>query len=273
MITTQSIVDLYRRTATRLPADVVDALADSLGKADTKVAKDVLSRIMENTEKAAKASRPICQDTGTPIFYVRYGRGQTQEGLRKVIEEATGIATADVPLRPNAVDPLTGKNVGNRPIIHFEESSGLEKPEIELMLKGGGSENVSAIYHLPDRNLGADRDMDGVSKCILDAVFRAQGKGCPPYVVGVAIGGNAEEVAHLSKKQLLRGLDDSNENEKLDAFEKDMLKRVNCLGIGPLGLGGKATALSVKAASAHRHPASFFVSVSFSCWCLRRQRL
>ena len=152
-----------------------------------------------------------------------------------------------------------------KPQSYFEAS--------DLIMKGGGSENVSKIYFLPDKELGADRDLRGVEKCIIDAVFKAQGKGCPPYIIGVALGGTLEAVAYLSKKQLLRNIQDNNEDKELDIFEKEVLENINKLNIGPLGLGGKTTALAVKINSSYRHPASFFVGVSFGCWCLRRQSL
>ena len=219
----------------------------------------------------AKAEqKPICQDTGVPVFYISRPKDCSEVELRGVVEDATVIATKEVPLRPNALDSLSNKNLGNKPVVHFEES---EKLGITLLLKGGGSENVSSIYSLPDKSIGAERNLDGVKKCVLDTVFRAQGKGCPPYIIGVAVGGSIEDVAFLSKKQLLRKINERSQNAELAAFEKDVLSDVNKLGIGPLGLGGKTTALAVKAASVARHPASFFAGVSIGCWCLRRQSL
>jgi len=203
----------------------------------------------------------------TCLFQVK---DYSQSELKKIINEATEIATKEIPLRPNAVDSLTGESGGNKALIHFEEGNELK---IDLMLKGGGSENISKIYHLPDKELDAHRNLDGVRKCILDAVFKAQGKGCPPYVVGVAIAGTIEEAAYLSKKQLLRKLNDDNSNKELDDFEKETLKRVNKLSIGTLGLGKGETVLSIKAASSYRHPASFVVGISVGCWCSRRASL
>lgn len=201
---------------------------------------------------------------------MKYPKKYSQKELERIINKATIIATREIPLRPNAVDSLTEKNLGNRPAIYFKES---EKFEIDLMLKGGGSENVSTIYQLPNQEIKAARNLNGVRKCILEAVFRAQGKGCPPYIIGVATGGSIEEVAHLSKKQLLRKINDVNPNSVLRNFEKKALNEVNQLNIGPLGLGGKTTALSIKIECGPRHPASFFVGISIGCWCLRRQKL
>jgi fumarate hydratase class I len=264
----QEIVELYRKTATELPEDIVLALKDAL-RQERGIAKNVLENIINNTKKARLERRPICQDTGTPIFYIKHSK--TRKKMIDIINKATKIATKKIPLRPNAVDPITGKVFGNRPIIHFDESG--ESKKVDLMLKGGGSENISCIYQLPSIDLNAERNLDGVRKCVLDAVFRAQGKGCPPYIIGVAIGGQIEEVAYLAKKQLLRKLDDCNKIKELDEFESTVLNDINKLGIGPLGLGGRTTALGVKIISTWRHPASFFVGISFGCWCLRRQSL
>ncbi|MFH1586265.1 MAG: fumarate hydratase [Candidatus Diapherotrites archaeon] len=265
----EEITELYRKTATELPKDVFSAL-EMAKESEDGGGKEILSKILENSNMAKTSSKPICQDTGIPIFYVKRPADKSEKELREIIGEATIAATEEIPLRPNAVDSLTDKNLGNKPIIHFKES---DKLEIGLILKGGGSENVSAIYKLPDSNLNAGRNLDGVRRVVLDTVFRAQGKGCPPYFVGVAIAGSMEEAMHLSKKQLLRNLDDVNSNPELKNFEENVLGEINELGIGPLGLGGKATALGVKAATAPRHPASFFVGISIGCWCMRRQSL
>lgn len=266
----KEIVNLYIRTATELLEDITSALEKAKVKENNRISKKALLIILENINKAKSQRKPICQDTGAPIFYIEYPKTYSQKYLKKIINEATTIATKKIPLRSNEVDSLTNKILKNKPVIYFEESN---KLRIDLMLKGGGSENVSAIYQLPNKEINASRDLDGVKKCILDAVFEAQGKGCPPYILGVAIGGNIEQVAHLSKKQLLRKINDVNYNLRLRDFERKLLKEINKLNIGPLGLGGKTTALSVKIASASRHPASFFVGISVGCWCLRRQKL
>ncbi len=266
----KGIISLYRKAATELPKDITVALEKAKEEENNKIGKEILTKILDNINKANAESKPICQDTGIPFFYIRHPKDYSQEELRKIINDATLVATEEIPLRPNAVDCLTDENLGNKPIIYFEES---EELEIDLMLKGGGSENVSAIYQLPNNEINAERNLDGVRKCILDAIFKAQGRGCPPYIIGVAIGGSIEEVAHLSKKQLLRKIEDENPISGLRDFEKNVLDDVNQLGIGPLGLGGKMTALGIKITSAPRHPATFFVGISIGCWCLRRQSL
>jgi fumarate hydratase, class I len=264
------IIGLYRKAATELPPDIAAALEKAEKAEDNILGKEILAKILENIGLAGNEAKPLCQDTGIPLFYVKYPSQYSQKELAEIIQKATDIATEEVPLRPNAVDCLNGANIGNKPVIHFEEG---DKLEIELMLKGGGSENVSAVYQLPNSALNAHRNLDGVRKCILDAVYKAQGKGCPPYIIGCAIGGSIEEVAHNAKKQLLWKIGTKNDYDELAELEEKTLDEINSLGIGPLGLGGRTTALAVHIDSGVRHPASYFVGISIGCWCLRRASL
>jgi fumarate hydratase class I len=266
MLTEEKVGDLYRKASTELPSDVVRGLETAKGNEKGR-AKEILGKILENVSLARRGSRPICQDTGTPVFYVKRDAKQSESEIRGIIERATAKATSSIPLRHNAVDSVPGIVSGNSPLIHFEESDSFG---IDLLMKGGGSENVSRIYSLPDSELKAKRDLGGVRKCILDSIVKAQGKACPPYILGVALGGSLEEVAHLSKKQLLRDLNDVNGDSELEKFEKETLQEINKLGIGPSGLGGETTALAVKVTKSPRHPASFFVGIAFGCWALRR---
>lgn len=267
MIDKEKIIELYRECATVIPSDIEDGIKKALDNESEESSKEVLRTIIENINLAKYDSKPICQDTGTPYFYVQSDGSWDQVEINRMIEDATEEATKSIPLRPNAVGIIGGKNIGNKAIIHYEKS---DKNKVQLLMKGGGSENISKIYSLPDIDLKANRDMDGVKRCVLDAVFKAQGKGCPPYIIGVAIGGNIEQVAALSKKQLLKKIDDSNKDEELLKMEKYLMSEINRFGIGPLGLGGKTTAIGVKIAVDYRHPASYFVGVSFGCWALRR---
>lgn len=267
MLSEKDVFELYRKASVELPSDVVEGL-ERAKENEKGRSKEILEKILENVSIAKRNSKPICQDTGIPIFYVKNDGKQSEKEIGEIIDQATKKATDEIPLRPNAIDSISGKVSGNKPVIHFEES---DKFGIDLLMKGGGSENVSRIYSLPDERLGANRDIKGVRKCVLDAVIKAQGKGCPPYILGIATGGSLEEVAHLSKRQLLRKLNDENDDSELKKFEKELLQEINKLGIGPSGLGGKTTALAVKAAKSYRHPASFFVGISFGCWAHRRQ--
>lgn len=272
------IIELYRKVATSLPPDVEDALKSACSRelADSRAASS-LSIILENVKRARETARPICQDTGVPVFYVKVPFGLSQNELKQTIIDATREATQKVPLRPNAVDIITEKNSGDNtgeglPIIYLEETTG-SSLIIDLMLKGGGCENAGQTYKLPMEELGAQRSFEGVRICVLDAVHKAQGRGCPPYVIGVGIGAAKDQVTRLAKEQLMRKLTDTNKIDELARLETQLLQELNELGIGAIGLGGKITALGVKIGVNHRHPASYFIDVSFGCWAMRRGRL
>ncbi len=272
------VVELYRKVATSLPPDVEEAVKAALSREkEGSPATSCLSVMLENIRLARETVRPICQDTGVPVFYVKVPLGLSQRDLRETIIDATRVATVKVPLRPNAVDVLTDENSGDNtgagfPIVYIEETDG-NTLLIDLMLKGGGCENVGRTYKLPLEDLNAQRDLDGVRKCVLHTVQKAQGKGCPPYVIGVGVGAAKDQVTALARKQLMRKLGDGNKIGDLSALEERILKEVNEMGIGPQGLGGGTTALGVKIGINHRHPASYFVDVSVGCWATRRGRL
>jgi fumarate hydratase class I len=276
---TDDFLELIRRTSTDLPPDVEKALvAARQGEAPGSAASNALGSILENVALARRDSSPICQDTGTPIFTVRHPAGWSTRDLRQQIRKAVALATTRAYLRPNAVDSLSGKNSGDNlgdnafPTIHFEEVEG-ETLTVDLMLKGGGCENVGAQYSLPHAALGAGRDLEGVRRVALDAVHQAQGQGCAPGVLGIAIGGDRGSSYLASKEALLRPLDDLNPDPALAELETRLVRQANELGIGPMGFGGRTTVLGVKAGSLHRLPASFFVSVSYMCWAHRRRRM
>jgi len=270
-----ALVELVRRAATDLPADMEKALAEAKGREEPgSAAEGALDTILRNVEMARAHSTPICQDTGTPIFEVYYPVGVSTRILADQIRQAVATATERAYLRPNAVDSLTGKNSGDNtgedfPTVHFHE---WDNPAIrvDLLLKGGGCENVSTQYKLPDARLKAGRDLDGVRRVVLDAVHQAQGKGCAPGVLGVAIGGDRGSSYVKSKQLLFRQLDDDNPDEQLAALEDQLYEETNALGIGPMGFGGKTTVLGVKVGTQHRLPASYFVSVAYMCWANRR---
>jgi len=273
-----TVVELYRKAAASLPFDVAAALEHAYKKEKKgSRAEAALSLILDNIQRAGETGRPICQDTGVPTFFIEAPPGLSHLKLKKTITAATRIATKKIPLRPNAVDILTDKNSGDNtgigfPVFYFEESKG-STLRIDLMLKGSGSENIGQLYKLPIEELRAERDLEGVRKCVLDAVYKAQGKGCPPYIIGVGIGAAKDQVSKLSKEQLLRKLEDTNKYTVLSQLEKKLLVDINRLGIGPLGFGGNITALGVKIGVNHRHPAAYFVDVSVSCWADRRATL
>lgn len=276
---TEPILELIRLTATNLPPDVEAGLRDALEQEEKgSAARGALETILKNVEMARENSTPICQDTGTPIFYVNYPEGWSTRRLREQIKSAVAQATKMAYLRPNAVDSLSGVNSGDNigdehfPTIHFEEVEG-DELQIDLMLKGGGCENVGAQYSLPNNELGAGRDLAGVRKVALDAVQKAQGKGCAPGILGIAIGGDRGSSFVASKEVLLRQLDDSNPDPEMDSLEQQLTEESNQLGIGPMGFGGQTTVLGTKITSKHRLPASYFVSVSYMCWAYRRRQM
>jgi fumarate hydratase class I len=272
---TAHFLELIRRASTSLPPDVVEALRRGIENEEPgSTAASTLGLLLENSQKAKEAETPICQDTGALYFFIEYGPDYRQSQLIEAIEAATAEATARYYLRPNAVDSITGKNSGNNlgagaPNFQFTErdENGLR---VKLLLKGGGSENVCAQYKLPDGRLKAGRDLDGVRKCVVDAVFQAQGKGCSPGIMGVGIGGNRDSSYGVAKKQLLRDLGDVNVDPELADLEKRLMSELNLLGIGPMGLGGKTTVIGVKAGQLHRLPACFFVSIAYLCWAARK---
>jgi fumarate hydratase class I len=276
---TEPILELVRLAATDLPPDVEIALRESVEREEPgSAARGALETIIKNVEMARANATPICQDTGTPIFYVYYPEGWSTRKLRAQIETAVVSATENAYLRPNSVDSLTGANSGNNlggdyfPSIHFEEVEG-ETLTIDLMLKGGGCENVGAQYALPNTQLGAGRDLAGVRKVALDAVHKAQGKGCAPGILGIAVGGDRGSSYYASKEALFRQLDDENEVPELADLEDRLTEEANQMGIGPMGFGGNTTVLGTKITTLNRLPASYFVSVSYMCWAYRRRRL
>ena len=276
---TPQIIELIRRLSTDLPPDVEASLTAALEREDPgSAARGALETILKNVKLARQNATPICQDTGTPIFYVSYPAGWSTRLLRQQIQSAVAEATRLSYLRPNAVDSLTGKNSGDNlggdhfPSIHFTEVEG-EALIMEALLKGGGCENVGAQYSLPNTPLGAGRDLAGVRKVVLDAVFKAQGKGCAPGVLGVAIGGDRGTSYAASKEVLNRPLDQPSPDPQLAALEERLTDEANQLGIGPMGFGGATTVLGTKITSLHRLPASYFVSVSYMCWAYRRRKM
>jgi len=274
-----SMLELITKTATTLPADVRRAIATALEQEEPGTrAAQALAIIATNVDMACQTEGPICQDTGMPTFEIKVPVGVNQIVLKQQILEAIAEATRLGKLRPNSVDSLTGKNSGTNlgpgtPIIHFEQWENDEEIEVRLILKGGGCENQNAQYSLPCElpHLGrADRNLDGVRKCILHAIWQAQGQGCSAGAVGVCIGGDRASGYHHAKLQLFRPLDDVNPDPDLARLEEYILKAANTLNIGTMGFGGRVTLIGCKIGALNRLPASFFVSVAYDCWAFRR---
>jgi fumarate hydratase class I len=274
--TLDSLLELIRVTSTVIPDDIQKVILDALQKEESNTTAEYAMQIIKaNIELAKKKSQPLCQDTGTVIFYVYHPAGFHQNKFADLIKKSVITATKKGYLRQNSVDSLTGENAGTNigpghPSIHFVEHN-KNTVEVKLMLKGGGCENVGAQYSLPYGPLDAGRDLDGVRKVILDTVVKAQGKGCGPGVLGVCIGGDRGDSYLASKKQFFRFLNDKNPHKDLAKLEDEIVHTCNKLGIGPMGFGGKTTLIGCKITTLNRLPASFFVSVSYMCWAFRRQ--
>lgn len=273
-----NILELIRRTSAFLPSDVegVIALQRTLEKSGSK-SEFALEMVQQNIGIAKAKSLPICQDTGTINFYIETPLGVDQQVLAELAREAVVEATDRGYLRQNSVDSISGKNSGNNlgpgsPVFHWEQTT---KPNIDirLILKGGGCENMSAQYSLPVEIQGqrADRNLAGVRACILDAVWKAQGKGCGPGFLGVCIGGDRASGYEFAKRQLLREVDDIPPDPQLAELEQTIMQEANSLEIGPMGFSGKFTVASCKIGAINRLPASFFVSIAYMCWAYRRR--
>ena len=273
-----SMVELIARTSTDLPPDVRKAMGLALRSEEPATrAGQALTIIAQNIDQAASCEGPICQDTGMPTFEIKVPVGANQIWMKAQIKAAIAEATRRGKLRPNSVDSITGENSGDNlgpgtPIVHFEQWE-QDAIEVKLILKGGGCENTNAQYALPTEldHLGrADRSLEGVRKCILHAVWKAQGKGCAPGAVGVCVGGDRTSGYLHAKEQLFRTLDDRNPDPRLAAIEDAVMDAANQLTVGPMGFGGHTSLIGCKIGALNRLPASFFVSVAYDCWAFRR---
>ena len=267
------IAELIRKTSSTLPDDALKALKAAMRREEKgSSARMVLKTLVDNAMLAARNGTPMCQDTGTLTFFVdeRLRTSVTPAAVKRAVAQATRKGW----LRRNTIDSVTGRSIDSNvcegaPVIHYVAREG-KNPTVTLLMKGGGSENMSRQYSLPDASLGAGRDLEGVRRCILDAVHKAQGYGCAPGILGVCVGGDRTGGYEEAKHQLLRKLDDRNCCDELARLERRVLKEANALGIGPMGLGGRTTLLGVKIGSRPRVPASFFVTVAYLCWAARR---
>lgn len=278
MRTLERIVGLIHETSCSIPDDVERAVKAARRREERGTSADVvLGTILDNVRLARQKGTPLCQDTGTLTFFVdeRLRRCVTPDLLKRAVARATQAGY----LRKNTIDSLTGKSYDDNcadgaPVVHYTEKRGA-RPSVTLLMKGGGSENMSRQYSLPDSALGAGRDLAGVRACLLDAVVKTQGYGCAPGILGVCIGGDRATGFETAKEQVLRALDRSGESDDptLRKLERQILREANSLGIGPMGLGGKTTLLGVRIASRPRVPASFFVTVAYLCWAARRRTI
>ena len=262
--------NILKQAVIYLPEDVKQALKKAYAEETSETGKTQLKAILDNIELAEKYQAPVCQDTGTIIFYVKAGaKAKDLDKIEEALTNATRRATKEVPLRPNSVDPFTQKNSGDNtgryiPFLHWEIVPG-DSLELTVMTKGGGSENVCVTGMLVP-----GEGIKGLKKFVVDAVISAGAKPCPPNILGVAIGGGADIAMKLAKKTLLKPLNEPNQDPEIAKLEKEIFEAANMTGIGPMGLGGKTTVLGVHVDYAFRHPASFPAAVAFNCWAARR---
>ena len=274
----EQLLSLVVKTSIDLPHDVETALERALTLSENGSGEaSALRTMLSNAAMAREKRMPICQDTGTLMFVVEASSTLKRKAFQEAAEWAVAEATRLGVLRQNCVNSLTGKNTGNNlgigsPVVHWHETDGAVS-RVTLMLKGGGSENMGIQYSLPDSTLGAGRNLEGVRRCVLDAVHRAQGQGCAPGILGVCIGGDRATGYVESKLQLLRKIGERSPEPELAELEERLLKEANSLGIGAMGFGGRTTLLDVFIGWRCRLPASYFVSISYMCWCCRRQTM
>jgi fumarate hydratase class I len=275
---TELLTELIRRTTSMLPEDIEQALRTAASQEEPgSQAALFLNAILANIAMAREQSIPLCQDTGTLTFFWKVPRRTDTLALEEAAKEAVKIATQKGWLRQNTIETLSGKSIATNvcagaPVNHFEQHAS-DDLEVWLMQKGGGSENMSLQFSLPDSECGAGRDLAGVRTCLLHAAWKAQGFGCAPGILGVCIGADRGEGFLHAKQQLLRPLTDTNPDPDLAALETRCLNEINQLNIGPMGMGGKTTLLGVKINAAPRLPASYFVTVAYMCWVCRRRGL
>ncbi len=267
------LVAALKQAATLLPQDVVNALQAARARETSSMGAAQLDAILENVAVARDGSIPMCQDTGIQTFFVEAGVDSPfLKDLKGWISEAVVQATADIPLRPNTVDPFTGKNPGDNsglfmPPINWELIDG-DSVLISVLPKGGGSENMSTL-----KMLSPGVGIKGIKKAVVEHIVSCQGKPCPPTIVGLGIGAGADIAMKLGKKAVLREIGSQNANSEAAGLERELLELLNMTGVGPMGVGGETTCLAVHVEYAHRHPASLPLGILVQCWADRRARV
>jgi fumarate hydratase subunit alpha len=250
----------YREAVIRLPPDVLRVIRKAAASETNPVAQGEFANILKNIAEAERLGVPLCQDTGVPVVYLTIPPDvPLTRDLYEGVAEGVRRATREIPLRPNVVDPLSRHNTGDNtgqgmPAIHVQPG---DKFTVTVLPKGAGAENVSAITMLlPSHQYG-------IEGFIVETLLHAEGRPCPPVVLGVGIGSTFDGAAALAKEALLQPVDE------MTAYEQKICTSVNLLGIGPMGLGGDTTALAVKVKTAACHTASLPVAVNVQCWAHR----
>ena len=266
------MIEGLEKSVTELPKDVIEALRKATTK-EKDPGKIQLKAILKNIEIASKEKIPMCQDTGIMTFYIEAGAEfKYFSSLKKILNNAVEKATKEIPLRPNTVNPFTHENPGNNtgrhiPYINWNIVKGSECT-IHILPKGGGSENMSALWMLTP-----GEGFDEAKNLIVEHIKKAGGKPCPPTIVGIGIGGGADICMNLAKKALLRKIGERHKERKIAKLEEELIKLINKTGVGPMGMGGVTTVLDVHIEYAYRHPASFPVGLVLQCWAHRRKTI
>lgn len=275
MITEETISavasELLHRATVMLPSRVKEAVLQVYERETSQQARLQLRTILDNISIAEKCDVCVCQDTGVPLFYVKIGNGALVKGdIREAISQGTKLATEKIPLRQNVIHPLTKRNSGTNtgwgmPYVHFEIEPDLDYVEVTALPKGFGSEAKTSLMYI-----ATSEDIElGLTKCLLDTVLSAMGEPCPPYIIGIGLGGTADIATWLAKKAFLRPLGTFNPDPLVAKLEVGLLDAVNRTGIGTMGVGGSVTALGVHIEFCGTHTAAVPVAISFQCWAAR----
>lgn len=269
------LVKSMEKAVTSLPKKTLDAIKKAKTN-ETKGARSQINSMLDAVNIGEEQGIPICQDTGVPTFYVRIGSdfpGISSIGeIEPVIRTAVKRATDEIPLRPNAINPITEKNSGNNtgkhiPYIDWKIVEG-KKIKIDFLPKGGGSENMSQLSMM-----NPTKGLEGVKEIVLERIGTMKGKPCPPTVIGIGLGGGANIAMNLAKKSLLRPIGEHHKEKQVAKLEKELKQKANQLKVGPMGIGGETTVLDIKIDYAHRHPASYPIGIVIQCWCNRRTQI
>lgn len=269
-ILSETCFKLIRQASTMLPKDVINALEKAKSYETNSIAKSQFDSILSNIKLSRERDLPLCQDTGIFSFYLEAGAlFPNLDQIPTIITNVVKKSTKEIPLRPNTVDPFTGKNTGdntgrNIPYIDWNLVSG-DKLKITVIPKGGGSENMCKLGML-----SSSGGIKAIKHFVIDSIIEAGAKPCPPNIIGVGIGGGSDIAMRLAKKAVIKPIGENHPNENVADMEREILHTANMTGIGPMGLGGKTTVLDVHIEYAHRHPASLPVAVIFQCWSARR---
>jgi fumarate hydratase subunit alpha len=264
----RATIEILQNAVTALPKDINEAIKKAFDEEGGTIAQMQLKNILDNIKIAQYTKLPMCQDTGIHIFYVTFGKDMVVQ-VDDAIIEGLREATKKIPLRPNAVHPITRDNPGDNtglkmPYINYRFSDN-DYMEIAVMPKGAGSENMSALAML-----NPSQGLPGIKEFVLNTIINAGGKPCPPIIIGMGIGGSADISMKLAKQALLRPIDVRNSDEEIAQLEAELKDAINALGIGPMGLGGRTTALGVNCEYAFCHTASLPVAINIQCWAARR---